>query len=219
VVFGIRLGQRPSEPRDLANRLRPAAILQLPSGGRGPLKVRVGSEPALHQGGRRLRVLIFVELWWTVPDIVNDFIRELTTARQPTAKRFDESLVALSPLGLRGGEGGVGQGWGAGQLEADKDGERLVRNVDMALNPLEMAAHAIQSPRQCCFEPIGAVGRQVRHERCFYDQGLRNALAGGVVGKLVGKVPWKAEGMLGSHGHYIPRSRTSTRAEGSPFPP
>jgi hypothetical protein len=29
-VFGIRLGQRPSEPRDLADRLRPAAILQLP---------------------------------------------------------------------------------------------------------------------------------------------------------------------------------------------
>ena len=29
-VFGTRLGQRPSEPRDLADRLRPAAILQLP---------------------------------------------------------------------------------------------------------------------------------------------------------------------------------------------
>jgi len=29
-VFGIRLGQRPSEPLDLADRLRPAAILQLP---------------------------------------------------------------------------------------------------------------------------------------------------------------------------------------------
>jgi hypothetical protein len=29
-VFGIGLGQRPSEPRDLADRLRPAAILQLP---------------------------------------------------------------------------------------------------------------------------------------------------------------------------------------------
>src|SRR3984893_14884761 len=29
-VFGIRLGQRPSEPRDLAVLLRPAAILQLP---------------------------------------------------------------------------------------------------------------------------------------------------------------------------------------------
>jgi hypothetical protein len=26
----IRLGQRPSEPRDLADRLRPATILQLP---------------------------------------------------------------------------------------------------------------------------------------------------------------------------------------------
>src|SRR5260370_1641454 len=29
-VFGIRLGQRPSEPRDRADRLRPAAIIQLP---------------------------------------------------------------------------------------------------------------------------------------------------------------------------------------------
>jgi hypothetical protein len=29
-VFGTRLGQGPSEPRDLADRLRPAAILQLP---------------------------------------------------------------------------------------------------------------------------------------------------------------------------------------------
>jgi hypothetical protein len=29
-VFGIRLGQRPSEPRDLVDRRRPAAILQLP---------------------------------------------------------------------------------------------------------------------------------------------------------------------------------------------
>ena len=41
----------------------------------------------------------------------------------------------------------------------------------MALNPLEMAALAIQSPRQCCFEPIGAVGRQVRRERCFTRPG------------------------------------------------
>ena len=41
-VFGIRLGQRPSEPLDLAARLRPAAILQLPDTRRACLVSRTG---------------------------------------------------------------------------------------------------------------------------------------------------------------------------------
>ena len=69
----------------------------------------------------------------------------------------------------------------------------------MALDTLEMPGHPIEPPREGCFEPVGTVRRQMRGERRLHDQGLRHALAGGVIGQLDGEVWWQPEGMLGPH--------------------
>jgi hypothetical protein len=135
-VNGDRI--RNCQTSDLGAKLPASRLVWCPLSGssRGRFGGRHWSKPAIHQGHRRLRVLIFAGLWRTVPDIADDFVRELAAAREPAAKRFNEPLVALSSLGLRGGKRGVGQGWGAGQPEADEDRERFIGNVDMALDPL-----------------------------------------------------------------------------------
>ena len=72
----------------------------------------------------------------------------------------------------------------------------------MALDTLEMPGHPIEPPREGCFEPVGTVRRQMRGERRLHDQGLRHALAGGVIGQLDGEIRWQPEGVLGPHGSY-----------------
>ena len=136
-------------------------------------------------------------------DVATDLVGKLAPARQPPAERFDKSLVALAPFGLRGRERGVGQRRRAGQPEAHEHRQRLVRDRDVALEPLHLPRHAIEPSRQRGLQPVGAIGRQMRGERRLDDQRLRHALAGGIVSELAGEIRRKAEGVLGAHGRHI----------------
>ena len=94
-------------------------------------------------------------------DIADDVIRQRVSAREPPAERLDEALVAFAALGLRCGEGAVGQRRCAGQPEADEDGQGLARDGDMPLDAVQMPADAIEAAGACGFQPLGAVGREV----------------------------------------------------------
>ena len=132
-------------------------------------------------------------------NVAADLIGERPTARQSSTQGFDEAVIALPALRLRRRLGGIRQRRGAGQPETNEQRQRLVRDGDVPFQPLDLPRHAIEPPGESGFQPVGAVGRQMRGQRRLHHERLRDPLAIGVVGKLAGEIRRQAESVLGAH--------------------
>ena len=82
---------------------------------------------------------------------------------------FVWALVSLTAFGLRSRKGGVRQRGRAGQPEAHEYRERLVGDIDMALDPLQVPAHPIKPACQRRLQPVGPIRRQMRGQCSFHD--------------------------------------------------
>lgn len=84
---------------------------------------------------------------------------------------------------------------------AHEQGDGLLRDFHV---PFDLPRHPVEPPRQGGLEPLGAVGREVRGDRCLHDGRLRYALAGRVIGKPAREVGREPEGMPSAHPGYRP---------------
>lgn len=115
-------------------------------------------------------------------DVTGDLVRKLAPSRETPAERLDETSVTLPAFDLSCCQSCVRQRRRAGEPEANKHRERLIRDGNMPFEPLDLPRHAIETAREGRLQAIGAVWRQMRGERCLHDQGLRHAFARGIVG-------------------------------------
>src|SRR5580704_7414190 len=81
-------------------------------------------------------------------DFSHDFVGKFAPPREPAAERLDETFVTLPPFRLRRRLCGVRQWRRAGQPESDEQSQRLVGDLDVPFEPLDLPGHAIQSPRK-----------------------------------------------------------------------
>ncbi len=74
----------------------------------------------------------------------------------------------------------------------------------MTFEPFDLPRYAVEPSRQGGLEPIGAVGREMRDDRCLYDSGSRYPLSGCVIGEPAGEIGWEPEGMPCTQGRSKP---------------
>ncbi len=161
----------------------------MPARNNGDKAVGLGDrKTADRQGCRSVVLVLVVRVRFSTADIFRYFVRQRAPAGQTTGQRVHESIVTLSPFGLRGGLGAIRQGRRGGQPEPHEQGQCLIGDVAMALQPLDLSRQSIEPARKRSFEPIGAVRRQMRCQRSFHYKRLRNPLSGCVVCQLASEV-------------------------------
>ena len=87
-------------------------------------------------------------------------MQETLAFLKPFAERFDKAFESLAALDLSGCLRVARQRRRDRQPEAHEQRQRLGRDADVTLKPLDLPGQPVEAAGEGGFAPIGAVGRQ-----------------------------------------------------------